>query len=55
MFAIGLDVRSAAHYAIHLQFDISANALVIRAVHSPKCIVRWAVVGGSACSVDLIN
>jgi hypothetical protein len=28
---------------MHLQFDISANALEIRAVQSPKCIVWCAV------------
>jgi hypothetical protein len=27
----------------HVQFDISANALEIRAVQSPKCIVWYAV------------
>jgi hypothetical protein len=34
-------VRSAARHAIHLQFDISANALEIRVqiVQSPNCIV----------------
>jgi hypothetical protein len=32
-------VRSTAHHAIRLQFYISANALKIRAVQSPKCIV----------------
>jgi hypothetical protein len=31
--------RSTARHAIHLQFDISANAFEIRAVQSPKCIV----------------
>jgi hypothetical protein len=37
------DVRSTARHAIHLQFDISANALKIKAVHSLKCIVWRAV------------
>jgi hypothetical protein len=32
-------VRSTARDAIHLQFDISADAREIRAVQSPKCIV----------------
>jgi hypothetical protein len=32
-------VRSIARHAIHLQFDISANAFEIRAVQSPECIV----------------
>jgi hypothetical protein len=31
-------VRSSALLAIHLQLDISANDLVIRAVQSLKCI-----------------
>jgi hypothetical protein len=35
-------VLSAARHAIHLQFDIGANALGIRAVHTPKFIVRCA-------------
>jgi hypothetical protein len=35
-------VRSTSRYAIHLQFNISANALEIRALQSPKC-VRCAV------------
>jgi hypothetical protein len=38
-----LTVRSTASHAIHLQFDISANALDINAVLSPKCIVWCAV------------
>jgi hypothetical protein len=38
------EVRSTARHATHLQFDINANALEIRAVHSPNCIV-W-------CDVD---
>jgi hypothetical protein len=36
-------VRSTAHSAIYLQLDIIANALEIRAVQSPKCIVWCAV------------
>jgi hypothetical protein len=32
-------VQSTARLTIHLQLDIGANALVIRAVQSPKCIV----------------
>jgi hypothetical protein len=32
-------VRLTAQRTIHLQFDVSANALEIRAVQSPKCIV----------------
>jgi hypothetical protein len=32
-------VRSTTPHAIHLQLDISANILEIRAVQSPKCIV----------------
>jgi hypothetical protein len=32
-------VRSTAHHVIHLQLDISANALVIRTVQIPKYIV----------------
>jgi hypothetical protein len=31
-------VRSTARHAIHVQFDISANAIIIRAVQSPKWI-----------------
>jgi hypothetical protein len=38
-----LIVRSTARHALHLQFDISANALDIRVVQSPKCIVWCAV------------
>jgi hypothetical protein len=34
-----LHVRPTARPAIHLQFNISANALETRAVHSLKCIV----------------
>jgi hypothetical protein len=34
-----IQVRSTARHAIHLRFGISANALEIRAVQSPKCIV----------------
>jgi hypothetical protein len=30
-------VRLTARHAIHLQFDISANAIKVRAVQSPKC------------------
>jgi hypothetical protein len=37
-----LTVRSTARHAIHLQFDISANALEIKAVQSQKCIVSYA-------------
>jgi hypothetical protein len=36
-------VRSTARSAIHWLFDISAKALEIWAVKSPKCIVRCAV------------
>jgi hypothetical protein len=36
-------VQSIVHHARHLKFDISANALKIRQVQSPKCIV-WCVV-----------
>jgi hypothetical protein len=32
-------VRSTVRHAIHLQFDIRANALEITAIQSPKCIV----------------
>jgi hypothetical protein len=39
-----IKIQSTARQAIHLQFDISANALEIRAVQSPKCIVCYAVV-----------
>jgi hypothetical protein len=39
-----IDVRSTARHAIHLQLDISSNALEIRAVQSLKCIV--------CCTVD---
>jgi hypothetical protein len=31
------------HDDMHLQFDISANALEIRAVQSPNCVARCAV------------
>jgi hypothetical protein len=34
-----ISVRSTARRVIHLQFDISANAVEIRAVQNPKCIV----------------
>jgi hypothetical protein len=44
-----LSVRSTARYAIHLQFDISATALEIRAVRSPKCIV-WCAVDCTKCT-----
>jgi hypothetical protein len=33
------EVRSTARHALHFQFDIIANALEIRLVKSPKCIV----------------
>jgi hypothetical protein len=33
-----LMIRWTASHAIHLQFDIGVNALVLRAVQSPKCI-----------------
>jgi hypothetical protein len=33
------DVRLTTRLDIHLQFNISANALEIRAIKSPKCIV----------------
>jgi hypothetical protein len=36
-------VRSTARHAIHLQFDISANSLEIRAVQIIKCLVWLAV------------
>jgi hypothetical protein len=36
-------VRSSGHHAIHLQFDISANALEIRVVQSPKGDIREGV------------
>jgi hypothetical protein len=32
-------IRSTARHAAHLQFDISAKAIEIRAVKTPKCIV----------------
>jgi hypothetical protein len=32
------DVWPTARYAIHLQFDISANAVEIRAIQSSYCI-----------------
>jgi hypothetical protein len=32
-------VWSTSRHAIHFQFEISANALAIRALQSPKCIV----------------
>jgi hypothetical protein len=40
-------VRSTLRLATHLQFNISANALEIRAVQSPKRIV-W-------CAVDYVS
>jgi hypothetical protein len=36
-------VRSTARLAIHLQFNLSANSLVIRALQSAKCMVWCAV------------
>jgi hypothetical protein len=36
------DIWSTASNATHLQFDISANALEIRALQSPMCIIRCA-------------
>jgi hypothetical protein len=42
LFVLGFSVfyvRSTARHAIHLQFDICANTLEIRAVQSPECIV----------------
>jgi hypothetical protein len=36
-------ILSIARHAIHLQFDISTNALEIRAVQSQKCI-EWSAV-----------
>jgi hypothetical protein len=42
LLSLKTNVRSTARHAIHLQFDISTNTLVIRAVQSPKCIVRCA-------------
>jgi hypothetical protein len=38
----GVVLQSTAIPAIHLQFDISANAFVIKTVQSPKCIVKCA-------------
>jgi hypothetical protein len=35
----GVYVRSTARHAIHLQLDISANAVGIRVLQSPKSIV----------------
>jgi hypothetical protein len=37
------EIQTTARHAIHLQFDINANALEIRAAQSPKCIIRCAV------------
>jgi hypothetical protein len=34
-----VQVRSTVRHTIQLQFDISANALEIRALQTPKCIV----------------
>jgi hypothetical protein len=45
------DVRYKARRAIHLQLDIKANPLEIRAVQSPTCIV-WCPVDctfGATC------
>jgi hypothetical protein len=36
-------VLLTAHHAIHMQLDISANAIAIRAVQNPNCIVLCAV------------
>jgi hypothetical protein len=36
-------VRSTARHTLHLQFNVSAKALEIRAVQNPKCIVGCAV------------
>jgi hypothetical protein len=36
-------LRLTSRHGIHLQSDISVNALVIRAVQSQKCIVWYAV------------
>jgi hypothetical protein len=33
-------VRLAVQFAMQLQFDTSANAIVISAVQSPNCIVK---------------
>jgi hypothetical protein len=38
-----LKVQSTACHAIHVLFNISSNALQIRALQSPKCIVWCAV------------
>jgi hypothetical protein len=32
-------VRSTTHLTIHLQFDLSANVLVIKAIQGPKCLM----------------
>jgi hypothetical protein len=34
-----LDVQSTSRRPIHLQYNISANALEIRAIQNPKCKV----------------
>jgi hypothetical protein len=39
--AKGPVVRPTARHAIHLPFDISANALEIRAVQSLKCLMCY--------------
>jgi hypothetical protein len=36
-------VQSTARHAVHLRFVISSNALEIRAVQSPKCMIWCAV------------
>jgi hypothetical protein len=33
-----LNIARSARHANHLEFDISANTIVIRTVQSPKCI-----------------
>jgi hypothetical protein len=38
-YIIVFNVRSTARHAKHMQLDISANALVIRAVQRPKYTV----------------
>jgi hypothetical protein len=43
-------VRSTAGHAIHMQFDISANTLEIRAKQGPKCIV-WC---GVDCTITIL-
>jgi hypothetical protein len=34
-----LSVQTTARHAIHLQYDISTNALDIRTLQSPNCLV----------------